>query len=181
MHVEQLTELLIDEVRDLYHAEKQLVQALPKMAKAAESRELRDAFEEHKKETETHVARLEEVFVLLDTPAKAKACKGMQGLLAEGDEALQNGQKGFQRDLALIGAAQRVEHYEIAAYGTAHAMAEQLGDSQVTRLLMQTASEEKSADRLLTTIADRIYRNAGSGHPAARTANGRSKAEHMHA
>jgi ferritin-like metal-binding protein YciE len=157
MNSEQLTELLIDEIKDIYHAEKQLVRALPKMAKAAESQSLKEAINAHLAETQGQVERLEKVFSLLDTPPKAKPCKGMQGLLEEGTEAIEQQDKGPIRDLCLIGAAQRVEHYEIAAYGTARAMAEQLGVSEVAELLEETENEEKSADEKLSEIAGEIY------------------------
>jgi ferritin-like metal-binding protein YciE len=122
MNSEQLTQLLIDEIKDIYHAEKQLVKALPKIAKACDSEELGEAVREHLEETQNQVARLEKVFELLNTPAKGKLCKGMQGLLEEGSEVMEDEAAGPIRDLAIIGVAQRVEHYEISAYGTARAL-----------------------------------------------------------
>lgn len=157
MNSEQLTELLIEEIKDIYHAEKQLVRALPKMAKAAESESLKGAIKEHLAETQEQVARLEQVFSLLKTPPKAKSCKGMQGLIEEGSEGIEDNDKGAVRDLAIIGAAQRVEHYEISAYGTARAMAEQIGNGRVAKLLQETEDEEKAADEKLSQIAGDIY------------------------
>ena len=157
MNSEQLTELLIDEIKDIYHAEKQLVKALPKIAKACDSEELGDAVRRHLEETQNQVARLEKVFELLNTPVKGKPCKGMQGLLEEGTEVMEEEEAGPIRDLAIIGAAQRVEHYEISAYGTARALAEQIGNSQVAKLLLQTENEEKAADEKLSEVAKVIY------------------------
>jgi ferritin-like metal-binding protein YciE len=157
MNAEQLNELLLDEIKDIYHAEKQLVKALPKMARACESEELAGALKDHLAETQGQVARLEKVFQLLKTPVKAKPCKGMKGLIDEGSEAVEDQDAGPIRDLAIIGAAQRVEHYEISAYGTARAMAEQIGNTQVVRLLQQTEDEEKAADEKLSEIAKAIY------------------------
>jgi ferritin-like metal-binding protein YciE len=154
---ELLNELLLEEVKDIYHAEKQLVKALPKMAKAAESEELADAIREHLAETQEQVTRLEKVFQLLHAPAKGKPCKGMQGLIEEGSEAIEEHEAGTLRDLAIIGAAQRVEHYEISAYGTARAIAEQMGNGQVAKLLVQTENEEKAADEKLSEVAKTIY------------------------
>lgn len=157
MNAEQLTALLIDEIKDIYHAEKQLVRALPKMAKAAGSDTLKEAIHEHLAETQDQVGRLEKVFSLLKVQPKAKPCKGMQGLIEEGSEAIEDREKGALRDLAIIGAAQRVEHYEISAYGTARALAEQIGNAQVAALLEDTENEEKAADHKLSEIAGQIY------------------------
>jgi ferritin-like metal-binding protein YciE len=157
MNSEQLTELLIDEIKDIYHAEKQLLKALPKIAKACDSQDLGEAVKGHLEETQNQVVRLEKVFELLNTPAKGKPCKGMQGLLEEGSEAMEDEEAGPIRDLAIIGAAQRVEHYEISAYGTARALAEQIGNSQIAKLLLQTENEEKAADEKLSEVAKVIY------------------------
>lgn len=157
MNAEQLNELLLDEIKDIYHAEKQLVKALPKMAKACESEDLAGALKEHLAETQNQVVRLEKVFQLLKTPPKAKTCKAMQGLVEEGSEAVEDHDPGAIRDLAIIGAAQRVEHYEISAYGTARALAEQVGNMQIAKLLQQTEDEEKGADEKLSEIAKAIY------------------------
>jgi ferritin-like metal-binding protein YciE len=156
MNTEQLQELLIDSVRDIYDAEKQLVKALPKMAKAADSEELAEGIEQHLEETKGQVERLEKVFDLLDIPAKGKLCKGMKGLIDEGAEALED-EAGPLRDLAIIAAAQRVEHYEISAYGTARAIAEQIGNGDVAELLQQTEDEEKAADENLSKVAMMLY------------------------
>jgi ferritin-like metal-binding protein YciE len=157
MNTEQLNELLVDEIKDIYHAEKQLVKALPKIAKACESEELTEAIKGHLAETQNQVTRLEQVFGLLKTPAKGKPCKGMQGLLEEGTEAIEDQEAGPIRDLTIIGAAQRVEHYEISAYGTARAIAEQIGNGTVAKLLLETENEEKAADEKLSEIAKTIY------------------------
>ena len=153
MTVTTLEDLLVDQVRDLYDAEKQLVRALPKMAKAATSEELQQAIQNHLEETKTQVMRLERVFEELEKPAKGKPCKGMQGLVEEGGEALDGDLEEPLTDLAIIAAAQKVEHYEISAYGTARAIATQLGQKTVSSLLEETEEEEKAADTKLTEIA----------------------------
>src|SRR5262249_40833883 len=145
--MENLKELLVEELKDLYSAEKQIVKALPKIIKGAASDQLKTAIQEHLEVTKEQVTRLDEVFSDLGEKAKAKTCKGMQGLLQEGAESLKEEDKGTLRDLQLIGAAQRVEHYEVAAYGTAKAMAEQLGLGRAVDLLNQTLEEEGEADR----------------------------------
>jgi ferritin-like metal-binding protein YciE len=157
MNPQQLTQLLIEELKDIYHAETQLVKALPKMAKAAHSATLKEAMTEHLSETQNQVGRLEQVFSLLNTTPKAKPCKGMQGLLAEGSEKIEEQEKGALLDLGIIAAAQRVEHYEISAYGTARAIAEQIGNAEVARLLEETENEEKAADDKLSEVAGEIY------------------------
>ena len=129
-----LKELFIEELKDLYNAENQLVKALPKMAKASASPELKAGFEEHLEQTKGHVERLEKIFSKLDKTPKGKKCKGMEGLVAEGSEAIEE-YEGAVRDAALIGGAQRVEHYEIAGYGTVIAMAKQLGEPDFAGLL----------------------------------------------
>jgi ferritin-like metal-binding protein YciE len=149
-----LRDALVDEIKDLYNAEKQLVKALPKMAKAASSDELRDAFETHLEETEGHVARLEQVFELLDEKPRGKHCAGMAGIVEEGSEKLQEDMEDTVLDASLIGAAQKVEHYEICAYGTVSAWAEALGLNEVAELLNQTLEEEKAADEKLTALAE---------------------------
>jgi Mn-containing catalase len=150
-----LQELLLDELRDLLHAEGQLLKALPKMAKAAQSDVLRRAFENHLAETEEQVTRLKESFSLLGAPAKAKPCKGMAGLVAEGEEIMAEGEEQDDAfaDLALIAAAQKVEHYEISGYGTSRTLAEQIGQPDVALLLSKSLAEEEVADNLLTQIA----------------------------
>jgi ferritin-like metal-binding protein YciE len=148
-----LKELYIDELKDLYSAETQLVKALPKMAKGAVSDELREGFEEHLEQTKGHVQRLEQIFEALGESPKGKKCKGMEGLIAEGSEVMEEDYEGNIMDAALIGAAQRVEHYEIAAYGTVRAMAEVLGEDEHVTLLTETLDEEKETDEKLTELA----------------------------
>jgi ferritin-like metal-binding protein YciE len=159
MSAENLNELFVEEVKDIYDAEKQLVKALPKMAKAAESEELRAAFEEHLEITKAHVSRLEEVFKLLGMAARGKTCEGMKGLIEEGEEAMQE-MEGTVLDAALIASAQKVEHYEIATYGTLATFAEVMEMQDAKDLLGQTLEEEKEADEKLTQIAGQINPNA---------------------
>jgi len=153
---ETLENLFVEQLRDLYDAEKQLVKALPKIAKAASSPELSDAVNDHLEETKEHVARIEQIFQLLGESAKSKPCKGMRGLIEEGGEVIQEEYEPV-RDLALIAAAQKVEHYEISAYGTARTIAEQLDNQQAAELLQQTEDEEKAADSKLSEIAEALY------------------------
>ena len=160
---EGLKELYIDELKDLYSAENQLVKALPKMAKAASSDELRQGFEKHLKQTQEHVQRLEKIFQGLGESAKGKKCKGMEGLIEEGSEAMQEDYDGSVLDAALIGAAQRVEHYEIAGYGTVRSMAETLGEDDHVSLLEETLQEEKETDEKLTELASQINVEANAG------------------
>ena len=160
---EGLKELYVDELKDLYNAENQLVKALPKMAKAASSEELRVGFEEHLEQTKSHVQRLEQIFEMLDESPKGKKCKGMEGLIEEGSEIMEEDFEGALLDAALIGAAQRVEHYEIAAYGTVRAFAEELGESEHASLLAETLEEEKEADEKLTELAKQINVEADEG------------------
>jgi ferritin-like metal-binding protein YciE len=148
-----LHELFLDELADILNAEQQLTKALPKMAEAAESDELRAAFESHLEETQQHVARLEQVFKSLDEPVKSKTCKAMKGLLEEGDELMEELEDSSALDAGLIAAAQKVEHYEIASYGTVCAWAEQMGHTDALELLQETLAEEKAADEKLTEIA----------------------------
>ncbi len=156
MTKESLRELYIDELRDIYSAENQLTKALPKMAKAASSPELREAFESHLKQTEDHVARLEDVFEQLGEKPTGKKCMGMEGLVKEGAEAIDSDFEDDTKDAALIGAAQRVEHYEMAAYGTVCAMADLLGESEQASLLRETLEEEKETDEKLTELSEMI-------------------------
>jgi len=157
-----LRELYLDELRDLYNAENQLLKALPKMAKAANSDELRDGFEQHLEQTKGHVERLEQIFEALGESPKGKKCAGMEGLVKEGSEVMEEDFEGAVMDAALIGAAQRVEHYEIAAYGTVIAFAEQLGESEHVSLLKETLEEEKETDEKLTTLSEEINAQANS-------------------
>ena len=151
---ETLDDLLIAQLQDLYDAEKRLTKALPEMVDAAENTQLKTAFESHLHETEGHVARLEKVFGMLGTDVKAKTCEAMKGLLKEGDEMASAKGNAAVRDAALIAAAQRVEHYEIAGYGTARTFADRLGHTEVARILQRTLDEEGAADKKLTQIAE---------------------------
>ncbi|HUK33652.1 MAG TPA: ferritin-like domain-containing protein, partial [Vicinamibacterales bacterium] len=154
--IDSLHALLIEELRDMYDAEQRLTKAIPKLAKASTNSELVAALNKHLSETETHVTRLEQAFRALDQDAKSNTCAGMKGLVSEGeDHADDDYDDPSLRDAAIIGSAQRVEHYEMAAYGTAIAHARQLGEDEVVRLLEATLAEEKAADRTLTTIAER--------------------------
>lgn len=151
-----LHDLFLDELADVYNAEQQLLKALPKMAKAAESEELRQAFEEHLQQTEEQITRLDEVFESLGESVKRKPCKAMQGLVEEGKEIMEE-QKGTNAiDAALISAAQKIEHYEIASYGTLCAWAEQMGHDEALELLKQTLDEEETTDEKLTELAESL-------------------------
>lgn len=154
MKITTLEEMLTDELKDIYSAETQLLKALPKMAKSVDSQELRTALENHYEQTLMHVDRLQTICDQLEINPKGKKCMGMQGLLEEGAELLKNDGEVEPIDAGMIGAAQRVEHYEIAAYGTARAHARQLGFKDVAELLGQTLEEEKQANAHLTQIAE---------------------------
>jgi ferritin-like metal-binding protein YciE len=156
MQQSELKQLYVDELKDIYSAETQLVKALPKMAKAAVSAELRNGFERHLEQTREHVSRLEQIFDGLDETPTGKHCRGMEGLIKEGSEAAEDDYERDAKDAALIGAAQRVEHYEIAAYGTVRAMAEKLGEDKAVNILIQTLQEEKDTDVKLSTLADKM-------------------------
>jgi Mn-containing catalase len=160
--MDQLRDLLIDDLQDLLQAETQLVQALPKMAEAANHPKLKEAFEQHLKQTEKHVERLNQVFELLGEKAQAKPCKGMKGLIEEGEETIEENEEAedLASDLALIGAAQKVEHYEISGYGTARCLARQIGERQVVTLLSHTLGEEERADYLLTALSEPLLQEA---------------------
>ena len=154
MSADNLREALVEEIRDLYNAEKQLIKALPKMAKGATSDELRDAFESHLDETEGHVTRLERVFELLEEKPRGKHCAGIAGIIEEGSDVLQEDMEASVLDACLIASGQRAEHYEMAAYGTAIAWSEALELGDVAQLLRETLEEEKAADKKLTTLAE---------------------------
>jgi len=156
MKLESLHDLFVDELKDLYNAENQLTKALPKLAKAAASDELRTAFEKHLKETEHQVERLETIFEQLEASPKGKRCKAMAGLIEEGKEMMEADGEEAVKDAALIAAAQRVEHYEIAGYGTARTFAQLLGFDEAADLLQETLDEEAAADKKLTEIAEKI-------------------------
>lgn len=160
MSVENLQELLIDELKDLYSAEKQIVRALPKLAKAATNGELNQALLNHLEETKGQVERLENIAEIVGKKLAGKTCVGMQGILEEGSEVLEDTDKGSIRDAALIAASQRVEHYEMAGYGAARDFAKLLGLSDVASLLEETLEEEKNADKKLTSIASGVNKEA---------------------
>lgn len=150
-----LRELFIDELKDIYWAEKHLVKSLPKMAKAATSEELRKAFDEHLEQTKGHVERVEEVFELIDEKASAKKCEAMEGLIQEATDLIDETEDDtMTRDAALISGAQKVEHYEIASYGTLRTLAKVLGYDEVAEKLSETLEEEKEADSILTSVAE---------------------------
>jgi ferritin-like metal-binding protein YciE len=154
MKLETLRDLLIEQLQDIYDAEHQITKALPKMVKAAHSRQLKDGFNTHLDETKQHITRLEQVFQMLDQQPKRKHCHGMEGLLKEGDEMIKEDADADVKDAGLITAAQRVEHYEIAGYGTAMAYAKQIGQTQMINLLKQTLDEEKATDEKLSQLAE---------------------------
>jgi ferritin-like metal-binding protein YciE len=182
MQHEALRDLYIDELRDIYSAETQLVKALPKMAKAATSQELRSGFEEHLEQTRGQLSRLEQIFEDLDEKPSGKKCAGMEGLVKEGGEMIKNEFEGEVKDAGLIGAAQRVEHYEIAAYGTVRAFAELLGDRNAVDLLSQTLEEEKETDKKLTQLASEINVEASQNEGASEDEpSGRRKTKAAHA
>jgi Mn-containing catalase len=153
--VDMIQELLVDQLRDILHAEKQVLKALPKMVKAAHSQQLQQLFETHLEETEAQIERLEECFGLLDIQPRAKACKGMMGIVEEGEEVIAEGKKKDETaaDLALIGAAQKVEHYEMSGYITARNLAQQLRMAPIVQLLQLSLGEEENADQLLNQLA----------------------------
>ena len=153
MKLTSLDELLVHELKDLLSAEKQLVKALPKMAKGASSENLRAAFHEHLEQTKGHVERLEKSFEILGKAARAEHCKAMEGLIEEGADLLEEEGDDSVKDAALIGAAQRVEHYEIAAFGTCRTLAELVGQQEIAALLQETLDEEKTTDKNLTRLA----------------------------
>ncbi len=172
-----LKDLYVEELRDIYDAENQLVKALPGMAKAASSEELRSGFENHLEQTREHVRRLEQVFADLGEKAKAKKCKGMQGLIAEGKEVIDGDFEGNVKDAQLIAAAQRVEHYEIAAYGTVRSYAELLDQQDAVSLLQKTLQEEKDTDEKLSELADSI--NAQALNEQGSSSNRKARAAKM--
>ena len=186
MKLDSLDTLLTEELRDVYDAEKQISKALPKMVRAAHSDELREALQDHLEITRGHVARLEEIFGLLNEKPKSRPCAGMKGIIQEGGQMMQFDKRGSAENLtdaAIISAAHRVEHYEISAYGTLRTYAEQLGNSRVVRLLEQTKKEEVEADRKLSEISQQLISSEHGGVEmeeeqsegmAMRAGNGRS-------
>jgi ferritin-like metal-binding protein YciE len=166
MSVTSMEELLIDELKDIYSAEKQITKALPKMARATSSAKLKEAFQSHLEETHGQIERLDKVFEILDKASRGKLCHGMQGVLEEGSEVIEEIEKSPVRDAALISAAQRVEHYEMAAYGAVREYARILGQDEIVSLLEETLEEEKAADQKLTMIAESVNSEA-NGVPEA--------------
>ena len=154
MEMDNLQKLYVDELKDLHSAERQIIQALPKMAKKSSNQQLRAAFEEHLEATKRQVERLDRIFESLGKSPRGKKCKGMEGLLEEGKEMMQEDMEPEVMDAALIGAAQKVEHYEIAGYGTVRTYARILGEREAEKLLQQTLDEEGEADKLLTQLAE---------------------------
>jgi ferritin-like metal-binding protein YciE len=167
MAMSSLDDLFYDTLKDIYWAEKHLVKALPKLAKKASHPELAEALENHKVETEGHVERLEQVFEMIDKAARAKKCEAMVGLSAEADHVVEEAEDENVLDAGIIGAAQSVEHYEIARYGTLTEWAKLLGHNDAADLLGETLEEEKAADELLTSIAESINPEAETGRQAA--------------
>ncbi|HEY6466517.1 MAG TPA: ferritin-like domain-containing protein [Candidatus Acidoferrales bacterium] len=189
--MEELKELLVDELQDLLHAETQIVQALPAMIEAAHNPKLREILEKHLVQTEAQVERLNMAFEALGEKPQAKPCKGMAGIIAEGEETIEDLKEKDERaaDLGLIAAAQKVEHYEISAYGTARCLARQIGQREVSKLLSQTLGEEESSDFLLTEVSkpllqlasncaegDTPWGEPGDTRPEAQRVHGKSQA-----
>lgn len=156
-----LEDLFKENLKDIYYAERKILVALPKMAEAVNSDELRAAFEKHVKETEGQVQRLQQVFELLNEPAKGKTCPAILGLVEEGEEVMEDFQDSPALDAGLLGGAQAVEHYEIARYGTLVAWAQQLGMTEAAQLLQQTLDEEKATDKALTELAEAAVNDSG--------------------
>jgi len=154
MKIETMDDLFLNELKDIYDCEKKLVKALPKMAKAVTSTELREAFQNHLEETKGHVQRLEEIFQHLGEKASASKCEGIEGIIDEGEEMMDAIEPSPLLDAAIIAAAQKAEHYEISSYGSCRTFAQELGRNEVVQLLDQTLKEEKQADKKLTQIAE---------------------------
>lgn len=178
MKMATLKDLFVEEIKDLYSAEKQLIKALPKMAKAASSEELRQGFLDHLEQTKGHAERLEKVFELLGQKPRAKTCKAMEGLIEEGKELLEEDADAEVLDAGLIAAAQRVEHYEIAGYGCVRTYAELLGEDEARELLQQTLDEEAETDKKLSELAEQINvdaENPESDEEEEASRNGRTR------
>jgi|Kansoi200Nextera_1026148.scaffolds.fasta_scaffold00741_1 ferritin-like metal-binding protein YciE len=171
MNLETLKELYVNELRDLYNAENQLVKALPKMAKGASSDELKEAFEKHLEQTKGHVQRLEEVFEELGEKTKGKTCQAMKGLIEEGSEVLKADGEDSVIDAGIIAAAQKVEHYEIAGYGSVRTFAQMLGQDKSAELLQETLDEESDANELLNKLAEEIVNREALMEPEMASAN----------
>ena len=160
MAIKTANDLFISELKDIYSAEKQAVRIYPRIAKAVSSPELKEALQTHLQETKGQIERLDRVFEILEKRAGGKTCEGMKGLIEEGSEMAEEVDQGPVRDAALIGAAQRMEHYEIAAYGTVVAFATAIGEQEIVQLLTQTLEEEKATDQKLTQVAEQVNENA---------------------
>ena len=167
MELESLRDLYLDELKDLYSAETQLVKALPKMAKAATAKTLKNGFQKHLEETRVHAERLKQIFAVMGVSPGSKKCKAMEGLITEGEEIIEEDAEPEVRDAALIAAAQRVEHYEMAGYGCVRTYAELLGDKQAAKTLQKTLNEEDATDKKLTELASRI--NVKAEQPAKKS------------
>jgi ferritin-like metal-binding protein YciE len=163
MQLETLQDLYIHELKDLYSAEKQLIRALPKMAKAAKNQQLADGFKEHLEQTKEHAARIEKILAKHKKSNRGSRCKGMEGIIAEGAEMVEEQADAEVKDAGLIAAAQRVEHYEMAGYGTARTYAEMLGDNEGAKLLQTTLQEEAATDEKLTKLAKSSVNIAAAG------------------
>jgi ferritin-like metal-binding protein YciE len=177
MSMDSLKDLYIDELKDLYNAENQLVKALPKMAKKASAPELKRAFQDHLAVTKTHVERLEKIFKGLGEKPTGKTCKAMKGLVEEGKEVIEEDGDPSVLDAALIGAAQRVEHYEMAGYGVVRTFANQLGDTKAADMLQRTLNEEGETDKKLTALAEQVI-NVQAGNakePASKRGGAKSR------
>ena len=175
--IDSLTTLLQEELKDIYDAERQLTKALPKMAKKAAAEELKRSFEEHLRITEQQIERLEQVFEQLELPARAKRCEGMRNLIKEGEDMMREAEDDATRDALIIASAQKIEHYEIAAYGTLRTWANLLGQSEVASSLEETLDEEKEADQRLTQIAESFINQAaaqGGGEEEEESGSARS-------
>jgi len=173
MKPNSLQELYLEQLRDLYNAEQQIIEALPDMIDVASSPDLRDALSEHLEVTKEQVTRLEQIFQTLGEKAKGETCKGMQGVIKEGSSLIGDIKDTDVRDAAIIASAQRVEHYEMAGYGTARTYAEMLGHEEAAQLLQETLDEEKEADQALTDLAGKINPRASSGKAASTKADKR--------
>jgi ferritin-like metal-binding protein YciE len=174
MRKDSLRQLYIDELKDLYSAETQMVKTLPKLAKASSNAQLRQRFENHLRETSEQVSRLEQVFEMLEEKPAGKKCLGMDGLVKEGSEMMQQAYRADVMDAALIGAAQRVVHYEIAGYGTVRVFAQVLGENEHAFLIEQTIEEKKQADQTLTRLAEQINSQAAQGEEGTKGASSRA-------
>ena len=175
MEINSLRELYIDQLRDLYDAEYQLIKALPKMAEGATSEELREGIEEHLEQTRNQAQRLEQIFERLGETPKGERCKGMEGVIKEGSETLEKEMDDDTKDAAIIAAAQRVEHYEIAGYGTVRTYANLLGETEAAELLEETLDEEKETDQKLTQLAEEINIEAAEGSDEEESEQGEAR------